>query len=114
MRDGRLAMVADTLELSPDDDRAQGSGLIQSVIMTTQIIEALAAAGQPMRLTALAHHLGEPKARMYRHLSTLKHLGYVDQDAQTECYKLGLKLAHMGQAAMEQFDLRRLAEPYMM
>lgn len=107
-------MMADTLDLAADEDRAQSSGLIQSVVMTGQILEALAAAGQPMRLTALANHLGEPKARMHRHLSTLKHLGFVDQDAETECYRLGLKLAHVGQAAMEQFDLRRLAEPYMM
>src|SRR4051795_4540683 len=114
LRDGRRAMVAKTLELTADDDRAQGSGLIQSVVMSGQIIEALAAAGQPRRLTALANHLGEPKARMHRHLSTLKYLGFVDQDPQTECYKLGLKLAHIGQAAMEQFDLRRLVEPYMM
>ena len=80
--------------------------------MTGQIIEALAAAGQPMRLTALANLLGEPKARMHRHLSTLRHLGFVEQDAQTECYKLGLKLAQVGQAAMEQFDMRRLVEPF--
>ena len=105
-------MVAKTLALAADEDRAQGNGLIQSVVMTGQIIEALAAAGQPMRLTALANHLGEPKARMHRHLSTLKHLGFVEQDAQTECYKLGLKLAQVGQAAMEQFDMRRLVEPF--
>src|SRR5215212_7000498 len=103
--------MADTLQLVADD-RAQGSGLIQSVVMTGQILEALAAAGQPMRLTALANHLGEPKARMHRHLSTLKYLGFVEQDAQTDFYRLGLKLAHVGQAAMEQFELRRLAEPY--
>jgi DNA-binding IclR family transcriptional regulator len=91
-----------------------GGTLIQSVVMTGQIIEALAAAGQPMRLTALANRLGEPKARTHRHLATLKHLGFVDQDTQSECYKLGPKLAHIGQAAMDQFDLRRLAEPYML
>ena len=107
-------MAEMTLELAADNDRVQGSGLIQSVVMTGQILEALAAAGQPMRLTALASHLGEPKARMHRHLSTLKYLGFVEQDAETEFYKLGLKLAHVGQAAMEQFDLRRLAEPYAM
>lgn len=106
--------MAQTLEVTGEDERSQSGGLIQSVVMTGQIIEALAAAGQPMRLTALANHLGEPKARMHRHLSTLKYLGFVEQDAQTECYKLGLKLAHVGQAAMEQFDLRRVAEPYMM
>jgi IclR family KDG regulon transcriptional repressor len=95
-------------------ERAQGAGVIQSVVMAGQIIEALATAGQPMRLTTLANQLGEPKARMHRHLSTLKYLGFVDQDAQTECYKLGPKLVHIGQAAIDQFDLRRLAEPYML
>jgi IclR family transcriptional regulator, KDG regulon repressor len=101
-----------TLDAADDDERS-GSEFIQSVVMTGQIIEALASAGQPMRLTALANQLGEPKAKMHRHLSTLKHLGFVDQDAKTETYRLGLKLVHIGQAATDQFDLRRLAEPYM-
>lgn len=105
-------MTADTLEATEDDERAQG--VIQSVVTAGQIIEAMAAAGQPLRLTALAHQLGEPKAKMHRHLATLKYLGFVDQDAQTECYRLAPKLAHIGQAASDQFDLRRLAEPYMM
>jgi DNA-binding IclR family transcriptional regulator len=105
-------VTADTLEATEDDERAQG--VIQSVVTAGQIIEAMAAAGQPLRLTALAHQLGEPKAKMHRHLATLKYLGFVDQDAQTECYRLAPKLAHIGQAASDQFDLRRLAEPYMM
>jgi IclR family transcriptional regulator, KDG regulon repressor len=107
-------MTADILDVADDDERAQGSAVIQSVVMAGQIIEALAAAGQPLRLTALAQRLGEPKAKMHRHLATLKYLGFVEQDAQTECYRLALKLAHIGQAASDQFDLRRLAEPYMM
>lgn len=96
-----------------EKDQVVESGLIQSVVMTGQIIEALATAGQSLRLTAIANHLGEPKAKIYRHLSTLKHLGFVDQDQKTETYRLGLKLAYIGQAATDQFDLRRLAEPYM-
>jgi IclR family acetate operon transcriptional repressor len=108
-------MTAADLEtlVTEDEDRPPGSGMIQSVVMAGQIIEALAAAGQPMRLTALANQLGEAKAKMHRHLSTLKFLGFVDQDTQTECYRLGPKLVHIGQAAIDQFDLRRLAEPYM-
>jgi IclR family acetate operon transcriptional repressor len=106
--------MSDALELSDDDDRVQGSGVIQSVVTAVQVIEALAAAEQPVRLTALAQQLGEPKAKVHRHLSTLKFLGFVDQDSQTECYRLAPKLAHIGQAAADQLDLRRLAEPYMM
>jgi IclR family KDG regulon transcriptional repressor len=100
---------------APDDDElSERSGqLIQSVVTATEILEALASAAQPVRLTALAKQLGETKAKMHRHLSTLKSLGFVDQDSQTECYRLGPKLVHLGQAATDQFDLRRLAEPYM-
>jgi DNA-binding IclR family transcriptional regulator len=96
-----------------DDASEKGGPLIQSVAAATEILEALAAAGQPVRLTALANQLGETKAKIHRHLSTLKALGFVDQDSQTECYRLGPKLVHLGQAATDQFDLRRLAEPYM-
>jgi IclR family transcriptional regulator, KDG regulon repressor len=106
-------MKAETLNPPEDEERSANSEFIQSVVITGQIIEALAAAGQPMRLTALASQLGEPKAKMHRHLSTLKHLGFVDQDAKTETYRLGLKLVYIGQSAVDQFDLRRLAEPYM-
>jgi IclR family acetate operon transcriptional repressor len=106
-------MKADALDRAEDEERSGSSEFIQSVVITGQIIEALAAAGQPMRLTALASQLGEPKAKMHRHLSTLKHLGFVDQDAKTETYRLGLKLVYIGQSAIDQFDLRRLAEPYM-
>jgi IclR family acetate operon transcriptional repressor len=105
-------VIAAPQTVAEDEDRP-GGDVIQSVVVTGQIIEALAAAGQPMRLTALANQLGEPKAKMHRHLSTLKHLGFVEQDAKTETYRLGLKLVHIGQAATDQFDLRRLAEPYM-
>lgn len=106
-------MKAEALDRAEDEERSGSSEFIQSVVITGQIIEALAAAGQPMRLTALASQLGEPKAKMHRHLSTLKHLGFVDQDAKTETYRLGLKLVYIGQSAIDQFDLRRLAEPYM-
>jgi IclR family transcriptional regulator, KDG regulon repressor len=106
------ALPSAPIELADDEPR-QGGLLIQSVVMAAEVIEALAAAGQPMRLTALANQLGETKAKMHRHLSTLRHLGFVDQDSQTECYGLGPKLVHLGQAAADQFDLRRLAEPYM-
>jgi IclR family transcriptional regulator, KDG regulon repressor len=106
-------MKSEALDRTEDEERSGNSEFIQSVVITGQIIEALAAAGQPMRLTALANQLGEPKAKMHRHLSTLKHLGFVDQDAKTETYRLGLKLVYIGQSAIDQFDLRRLAEPYM-
>jgi IclR family transcriptional regulator, KDG regulon repressor len=87
---------------------------IQSVIVAGRVLEALAAASQPMRLTELANQLGEVKARIHRHLTTLKHIGLVDQDRSSERYRLGWKLVNLGQAAADQFEIRRIAEPYML
>jgi IclR family transcriptional regulator, KDG regulon repressor len=108
-------IVAASPASDEDDDEgaAAPSFLVHSVVMASEIIDALAAAPQPMRLTALANQLGETKAKIHRHLATLKHLGLVDQDRSTEWYKLGPKLVSLGQAATEQFELRRIAEPYM-
>jgi IclR family KDG regulon transcriptional repressor len=111
VKNAPINSLADTLE--DDETSERSSQLIQSVVTATEILEALATAAQPVRLTALANQLGETKAKMHRHLSTLRSLGFVDQDSQTECYRLGPKLVHLGQAATDQFDLRRLAEPYM-
>jgi DNA-binding IclR family transcriptional regulator len=50
---------------------------------------------------------------MYRHLASLRQLGLIEQDSQTEKYRLGAKLVIYGQAASEQFDLRAIADPYL-
>ena len=88
--------------------------VIQSVVVAGRVLEALAAASQPMRLTELANQLGEVKARIHRHLTTLKYIGLVDQDRSSERYRLGWKLVNLGQAAADQFEIRRIAEPYML
>ena len=92
--------------------RAAGDG-IQSLQAAFSILDALAEAGRPMGITELASALGELKPRVYRHLSTLKQLGVVYQEMQSGKYRLGSKLFALGEAAVDQFDLRHLAAPYL-
>ena len=107
-------MTEDAEKPAREREESAGNGtIIQSVVVATQVLEALAAAGKPVRLTEIARGLGEAKARIHRHLTTLKHAGLVDQDRTTDYYRLGWKLVHLGQAAADQFEIRRLAEPYM-
>ena len=94
------------------DDKQNGS-VVQSVVVATEVLDALAAAGEPVRLTDLANRLGMPKARVYRHLATLRSLGLVGQDDAGERYSLGWRLFHLGQAAGAQFEIGALARPYM-
>ncbi|WP_431283467.1 IclR family transcriptional regulator [Humitalea sp. 24SJ18S-53] len=86
---------------------------VQSVLVAVRVLEALALAGAPLRVTDIARALGEPKGRMHRHLVTLRLAGLVAQDPATERYHLTWRLFEIGQAAGEQFDLKRIAEPEM-
>lgn len=97
-----------------ESEAASSGTTIQSVVVAAKVLEALAASSVPIRLTELAKQLGEAKARVHRHLTTLRQLGFVDQDRASERYRLGWKLVNLGQAAAEQFEIRRLAEPYLL
>lgn len=97
-----------------DGETAAPGTIIQSVVVAASVLEALAAAGKPVRLTELAEQLGEAKARIHRHLTTLRSVGLVDQDRSSERYRLGWKLVNLGQAAADQFEIRAIAEPFML
>lgn len=93
--------------------RAEGGDGLQSVQAAFRILDVLSSADGPMGLTDLASKLGELKPRVYRHLSTMKTLGIVIQEARSGRYGLGGKLFALGEAALEQFDLRSVAAPYL-
>ena len=93
--------------------RPDGGEGLQSVQTAFRILDELSNAHGPVGLTDLAGALGELKPRVYRHLSTLKGLGVVFQDARNGGYRLGGKLFSLGEAALEQFDLRFVAAPFL-
>jgi IclR family transcriptional regulator, KDG regulon repressor len=100
--------------MASDEENAEGaSGTVQSVAMSWRLLDELGRSVAPMRLTELANLLGEPKAKVHRHLATMRKLGVVEQLQGSEKYRLGWKLYKLGQLAFEQFDLKALAEPHM-
>lgn len=86
---------------------------LQSVQTAFRILDALSNAHAPVALSSLAAEVGELKPRVYRHLATMKRLGVVFQDARNGGYSLGGKLFTLGEAALEQFDLRLVAAPFL-
>jgi DNA-binding IclR family transcriptional regulator len=86
---------------------------LQSVQTAFRILDALSNAHGPVGLSSLAAEVGELKPRVYRHLATMKRLGVVFQDARNGGYSLGGKLFTLGEAALEQFDLRLVAAPFL-
>ncbi len=92
---------------------ARGGSTVKSLIFTVRLLDTMAAAGGPARVTDLAKTLGEPKTKVHRHLTTLRAMGLVEQTRTSDRYRLGWKLYRLGQAAFEQFDLKHIAEPHM-
>jgi IclR family transcriptional regulator, KDG regulon repressor len=100
----------------PTDDpgnEPKSEYMVRSVIVAWRLLETLASSVVPMRISELSKQLGEPKAKIHRHLATMRHLGIVEQVRGDEKYKVGWKLYQVGQIAFERFDLKTIAEPYM-
>lgn len=101
-------------ELSPQPSQPSteaGNGGLDSVSLICRILDELARGPTAMGVSDIGRALGETKARVHRNLVALKQGGLVDQESDTERYRLGWKLLQLGERAALQFDIRALAEP---
>ncbi|MGY4501714.1 IclR family KDG regulon transcriptional repressor [Bradyrhizobium sp. GM24.11] len=105
----RLNLIAD----EGDDSQIALDGRIKSVALTFRVIEELANAGEPIGVTEVARRVGEAKARIHRHLLTLRDLGILAQDKKSERYRLGWKLFQLGQAVASQSEIQTIADPHL-
>jgi DNA-binding IclR family transcriptional regulator len=103
----------DAAQEGGEDSMREGTAAVRSVLMAVRVLETMALAGGPLRVADLARRLDEPKGRVHRHLVTLRQAGLVAQEERTERYHLTWRMFQIGQAAGEQFDLKRVAEPAM-
>lgn len=77
------------------------------------VLEILARAKRPMRLSALTEALGFQKSNVHRLLGTLMALGYVEKDAETARYFASLKTWELGAAIISTNGLRRALAPHL-
>ena len=89
------------------------SSSVQAVGVAFAVLEALSQTSGAIGTSALARQLGETKARVHRHLLTLRALGFVQKDSATDGYRLGWKSYKLGMAVTENFGLRRIAHAHL-
>ena len=85
---------------------------VQSVERTFAIIEALKERGA-LGIAELAEQLSLDRSTVHRLLSTLRHLGYVNQDPETLKYSNSLKFFDIGNSVQRSFGLAVTARPFM-
>ncbi|MCL4286022.1 MAG: IclR family transcriptional regulator [Thermoleophilia bacterium] len=83
----------------------QAVGSVRVLEKASEILRALAANG-PMKATAIAAALDEPRSSVYRLLRTMSQLDYVESGAKRGEYRLGLKLLQLGGAVGSRFSVR--------
>jgi DNA-binding IclR family transcriptional regulator len=86
-------------------------GVLDSVELIAQILDALAASSVPLGVTDLAQLLSQGKSRIHRHLFSLKHHGFVTQNEFSDKYSLGWKLFQLGEKASLESNIRQIAAP---
>ncbi|MGI8697220.1 MAG: IclR family transcriptional regulator [Mycobacteriales bacterium] len=77
------------------------------------LLDALAAADEPVGTNELARRTGVNASTVSRLLGTLAETGLVRVDVHTGRYRLGLRLFELGTAAVGKLDLRQVAREHL-
>jgi len=89
----------------------QDGQIIQSVALTMRILECLAASGGEKGVTEISRDLSVTKARVYRHLQTLRQLGYVAHNPATRKDRVGMRFHLLAKMIGENIELTPAVRP---
>ena len=103
-------MNSKQLEEDAADSRQPES--VAAVLKVFAILQSLAERDET-GISELSIKLAMPKATVYRFLNTMKTLGYVRQEVDSERYGLTMKVFELGTKALQYPDLVGLANPQM-
>jgi DNA-binding IclR family transcriptional regulator len=99
----------------PDlDERVQDDkSRIQSIGKMVGILGCFSTVDRHLALGQIAAASSLPRPTAHRMLSTLREIGFIDQDRRTGNYSLGIRLFQLGSLALANLDLLREAKPFM-
>lgn len=93
-------------------DLRQQPESVAAVLKVFAILQALSEQSEN-GISEMSVRLAMPKATVYRFLQTMLTLGYVQQEADTERYRLTMKVFELGSKALSQTDLVEVAKDHM-
>jgi IclR family KDG regulon transcriptional repressor len=86
---------------------------IKSVEKALDILEQLARERTMTSLKSLSKNVRLNQSTVFRILRTLEQRGYVEQDASTKQYGLGMKVIELGSSLLEEMEIYTQALPFM-
>ena len=91
--------------------RSGKASLVHSVVRALTLLDTLADQGRAIGIADLSKRVRLHVSTVHRLLATLISRGYVRQNPETGKYALGVRSFVLGQAYLEQMDLRRIVRP---
>ena len=84
---------------------------LRSVDRAIAVLKAFSEEEPELGVTELSRRLELSKSTVYRLLASLQQEGVVDQDPETEKYRLGIELVSLAGLVLKQIDARQVARP---
>jgi IclR family transcriptional regulator, KDG regulon repressor len=85
---------------------------VKSLFKMLDVLECFSAVDRALTVIEMARRTGLPRTTVHRIVDSLRALGFLEQDASRERYRLGLKLFELGNTALTNLPLYREARPY--
>lgn len=101
--------MSETQKSVAPDDKSR----IQSFGKMMDILGSFSTVHRALSLAQVAQSAGLPRATAHRMLSALREIGFIQQDARSGLYGLGIRLFELGNLALANMDLMREAKPFM-
>jgi DNA-binding IclR family transcriptional regulator len=87
------------------------SSTLRSVERAIAVLKAFSEEEPELGVTELSRRLKLPKSTVYRLLASLQQEGVVDQDPETDKYRLGIELFRLAGLVLKQVDVWQVARP---
>jgi IclR family pca regulon transcriptional regulator len=84
-----------------------------SIARGLAILASFSSTTPELGITQISKLLGINKSTVHRYVNTLKELGYLEQDAKTSRYRLGIKVLDLGLAVLGSMEIRTIALPFL-
>lgn len=99
--------MSDLNEL-PADDKSR----IHAISKMMDVLSCFSTVNRSLGLAQLAGAAGLPRTTAHRMLSALREIGFIEQDARSGSYSLGIRLFELGSLVLANMDLLREAKPH--
>ena len=86
---------------------------IEALARGLDILELFSPQNSSLNLTEVASLLTLNKSTVFRLLSTLETMGYLDRDRETRRYRPSLKILHLGYNVINSLEVRQVARPHL-